>query len=114
MTDPLPPDPFRLDERPRDDGAVVVSVFGELDLATCPQLRAVLDRLATEKRTAVVDLAGVAFMDSTGLNLLAQATREARRDGWTFALAPELPDAVARLFEITSMTAHLPFDGAPG
>ena len=113
MTDPMPPDAFRIDQRDRDDGAIVVSVFGDLDLATCPRLHEVLNRLAAQKRAAVLELAGVEFMDSTGLNLLFQATREARRDGWTFALAPELPDDVARLFELTGMTGHLPFDDAP-
>jgi stage II sporulation protein AA (anti-sigma F factor antagonist) len=59
----------------------------------------------------VLDLTGVAFMDSTGLNLLVRAARDARRDGWSFALDPQLPDGVARLFDLTSMHDHLPFDG---
>ncbi|HEV7752357.1 MAG TPA: STAS domain-containing protein [Baekduia sp.] len=113
MTHPMPPDEFRIEQRPREDGAVVVSVFGDLDLATCPQLDQTLSRLAAAKRFAVLELIGVEFMDSTGLNLLIQATREARRDGWSFAIRPELPDTVARLFELTGMNGHLPFDETP-
>jgi stage II sporulation protein AA (anti-sigma F factor antagonist) len=113
VTDPIPRDEFRIEQRPRDDGAVVVSVFGDLDLATCPQLSEALDALAVQKRAAVLELTGVAFMDSTGLNLLIQATRESRRDGWSFAIRPELPDGVARLFELTGMHGHLPLDDAP-
>jgi stage II sporulation protein AA (anti-sigma F factor antagonist) len=106
------PDDFEIQQRAREDGAVVVSVLGELDLATCARLHEVLDDLVAEQRPVVLDLRGVAFMDSTGLNLLIRATRESRRDGWSFAIRPELSDAVARLFALAGMDAHLPFDGA--
>lgn len=91
-----------------------MSVFGDLDLATCPQLNEVLKGLAAQRRTAVLELIGVEFMDSTGLSLLIQATRASRRDGWSFALRPELPDTVSRLFELAGMNGYLSFDGAPG
>ena len=113
MTDPMPSDAFRIDQRPREDGAVVVSVFGDVDLATGPQLDATLKGLAAQKRTAVLDLAGVGFMDSTGLGLLIQATRESRRDGWSFAVGPDLPDTVSQLFALAGMNGYLSFDGAP-
>jgi anti-anti-sigma factor len=61
----------------------------------------------------VLALAGVAFMDSTALNLLVRVTRGSRRDGWSFAIRPELPDTVARLFELTGMHGLLPLDDAP-
>jgi anti-sigma B factor antagonist len=111
MADPLPPSAFRIHERPRPDGAIVVAVFGELDLCTCPQLDAVLTRLAAQQSAVVLDLMGVEFMDSTGLNLLVTATRGARRDGWSFALDPHLPAEIAQLFDLASMHDHLPFDG---
>jgi anti-sigma B factor antagonist len=111
MADPLPPSGFRIHERPRPDGAIVVAVFGELDLCTCPQLDAALTRLAAQQSAVVLDLMGVEFMDSTGLNLLVTATRDARRDGWSFALDRHLPAEVAQLFDLASMHDHLPFDG---
>jgi anti-anti-sigma factor len=108
----LPADEFAIHQRRRDDGTVVVSVIGELDLFTCPRLREVLDGLAARKRAVVLELPAVKFMDSTGLNLLVQATREARRDGWSFAVGRDLSEAVSRLFDLASMHEHLPFDDA--
>jgi anti-anti-sigma factor len=90
-----------------------VAVFGELDLATCPQLDEILRRLADEQRFAVLELIGVEFVDSTGLNLLIRATRESRRDGWDFAISPELSGTVSRLFELTGMNGHLPLEQIP-
>jgi anti-anti-sigma factor len=90
-----------------------VSVLGELDLATCPRLHEVLDDLAAQQRPAVLDLLGVASMNSTGLNLLIRATPRSGRDGWSFAIRPELSDAVARLFALAGMDGHLPLDDAP-
>jgi anti-anti-sigma factor len=112
MADPLSPDEFRIEHRSRDDGAVVVSVFGDVDLSTCPQLREALDRLAAQNRHAVLKLIGVEFMDSSGLNLLVQVTRRSRRHGWAFTIRPELSDAVSRLFELTAMDGYLSFEDA--
>ena len=107
----LPPS-FRIDEHPRPDGATVLAVSGELDLSTCPQLGDALARHSAERQAVVLDLTGLEFMDSTGLNLLVGATRDARRDGWSFALDPNLSGEVARLFDVTGMRDHLPFDAA--
>jgi len=53
------------------DGVVVLTVAGELDLATAPRLRDRLTRLATQGPSAVVvDLSGVVLMDSVGLGVL--------------------------------------------
>jgi anti-anti-sigma factor len=57
------------------DGAVVVSVRGELDLATVPVLRERLDSLgdvATAPSRVVIDLTGVTFIGSAGLALLVE------------------------------------------
>ena len=86
---------------------MLLSVRGDVDMVTEPQLRAALDRLATQHRTVALDLSAVHFMDSTGVRLLLAAMNESRRDGWTFLLAGELPDAVARLF-LTGLTDVLP------
>jgi anti-sigma B factor antagonist len=59
------------------DGAVVVSVRGELDLATVPVLRERLDSLgdvatAPAPSRVVIDLTGVTFIGSAGLALLVE------------------------------------------
>jgi anti-sigma B factor antagonist len=56
----------------------LVSVTGEIDIATAPALRDVLD-LAIERGVAViVDFAGIAFFDSAGAAVLDGAARRAR------------------------------------
>lgn len=61
-------------------GVGVLTVSGEIDLATAPRLREHLVRLVTEHagRPVVVDLSGVTFCDSLGVGVLVGAQRRAR------------------------------------
>jgi anti-anti-sigma factor len=69
-------------ESARAGSTVVLTVRGELDLRTVPTLRARLaEALATGHGAVVVDLTGVAFMDSTGLATLLNALRRLTRAG---------------------------------
>jgi anti-sigma B factor antagonist len=110
----MPPAPhdFRIEQRERADGATVISVFGEVDLSTADQLEAALAALAAHRRATVLDLSGVEFMDSSGIGVLVRATRDADRDGWSFALAAELPEALSRLFTLSGLDEFLHLDGA--
>lgn len=55
-----------------NDEDMVILVTGELDLSTAPRLGDALERALNDGRRVVVDLAGVTFMDSQGLNTLAR------------------------------------------
>lgn len=84
---------------------IVVSVSGEVDLATAPELeRALGEALARPEVTGVeVDLAGVEFMDSAGLRVLVAARKQAEDSGRTLRLrAPH--DRVRRIIEITGLS----------
>ncbi|MFB7508331.1 STAS domain-containing protein, partial [Streptomyces broussonetiae] len=59
----------------------VVTVVGELDVVTAAELRAALQQAVTTYPRTVVDLAGVAFCDCTGLSALLAASRRARERG---------------------------------
>jgi anti-anti-sigma factor len=50
----------------------LVTVVGEVDLATSPRLHEVLEGLDADQ-AVVVDLTGVSFLDSSGLSELVQA-----------------------------------------
>ncbi len=100
---------FSIEQTDGPDGSVSVRAVGDLDLLTAPELQAALDRLAADKRPALLDLAAVSFMDSSGLATLIRATREAQRDGWSFAVTGELSASVALLFELTDVHGQLPF-----
>ncbi len=66
----------------------VVSVNGELDIATAPQLVAALDEAADRHADrVVVNLLGTSFIDSTGLTTLLRAHKRFETNGSdTFAI----------------------------
>lgn len=94
-------------ERTRSDGYDVLTVEGELDVATAPRMITVLNEaLADADVPLVVDLTRVVFMDSTGLALLMNARRRAMRRNRGFAIVcPDGP--IARVFEIADMVESL-------
>jgi anti-anti-sigma factor len=57
----------------------------------------------------VVDLAGLRFIDSTGLRTLIQAHVRAEREGQELVLVPG-PDSVQRVFELTRTVDVLRFE----
>lgn len=85
------------------DGWWVVSVAGEIDVHSGPSLREHLLRaLASGERGLIVDLAGVSFLDSSGLGVLVAAHKRARASGGILRLASCRP-AVATIFQITAL-----------
>jgi anti-sigma B factor antagonist len=84
-------------------GCTVLEVGGELDMATSPQLREGLQRLVDAgDRQVVVDLAGVAFMDSSGLGALVLMFKALREVGGRLCLAGARP-AVHSVLMVTSV-----------
>ncbi|MFJ9351215.1 STAS domain-containing protein [Streptomyces sp. NPDC101237] len=59
----------------------VVTVAGELDLTTCPVLGEATLVIPLGGRTLHLDLSGVTFMDSSGLNLMLQLRRRLLAEG---------------------------------
>lgn len=93
--------------RSRSDGCELLTVEGELDIATAPRMIAALNEAFTDiDAPLVVDLSRVGFMDSTGLALLMNARRRATRLDRGFAIVcPDGP--IARVFQIADMVARL-------
>ncbi|WP_367137394.1 anti-sigma factor antagonist [Saccharothrix sp. HUAS TT1] len=66
------------------EGVTVVSVSGEVDMLTAPQLRAdVLGRLDASD-VVVLDMSGVSFLGSAGLAVLVEASQQAKRRDASF------------------------------
>jgi anti-sigma B factor antagonist len=53
----------------------VLSITGDCDLASAPELRRHLARASADTDQLVIDLSGVGFIDSVGLGLLVGAAR---------------------------------------
>jgi anti-anti-sigma factor len=77
----------------------VVRVQGEVDAATAPRMGETVNRLLSKRERVVLDLRLVDFMDLHGLAVVIRATRRARTDGGSFAIARPAP-CVKRLIEL--------------
>lgn len=89
-------------------GWTVVSVFGEVDVATSPQLREQLIKLVGDGRVRLVlDLEGVDFLDSTGLGTIVSALKRVRTHGGDLRLVCT-EARITRLFEITGLDKAVP------
>lgn len=91
------------------DDVDLVTVAGELDLATGPHLREVLrGLLAASRNHVVIDLDRVTFIDSTGLGVLIAVHRRVTAAAGSLALVCNSPRCM-RLMEITGMTRVFTF-----
>jgi anti-sigma B factor antagonist len=89
----------------RPDGAVVLSLGGELDLYNAEEVRgALLEACGEEPKVLVVDLEEVRFIDSTALGVLIEArSRMPDRGGFRLA-APGLE--TRRALEVSGLDRH--------
>ncbi len=79
------------------EARAVVRLIGDLDLATASQLRTALGGLVGRGvRTVTVDLAGLDFIDSTGLGVLFGALERLREHGGDLALRSPSPGVAER------------------
>lgn len=78
--------PFAIESLP-GAGHVVVGVHGDVDIASAADLREHLQREVERYALVVVDLAGVGFMDSTGLGVLVAAHNRAKASGRRLVVA---------------------------
>jgi anti-sigma B factor antagonist len=84
-------------------GHAVVSVYGEVDLYTAPRLQTELAALVRDGVSRlVVDLSGVEFCDSTGMNVLLSAMKRLRENGGSLELAAPR-SAVRRILQVTGL-----------
>jgi anti-anti-sigma factor len=92
------------------DGSHTLALRGELDLAAVPSLEAEVRHLCSlaTTRGITLDLAGLHFVDSTGLAAIVLVSRLCAKHGFDFELLPG-PRAVQRLFETTGLIDALPF-----
>lgn len=87
------------------EGVVVVALSGDLDLFSVPRLRSVLaDYIGTVD--VVLDMAGVAFCDSSALRVFVDAQRGSSAGGRTLEIAhPSAP--VRNLFDVSGLRGVL-------
>jgi anti-anti-sigma factor len=90
---------FTVDSTRHQDGWIL-SLKGELDMATVPCIQGVLDSWPTVPSHLIIDASELSFIDSTGLAILLRACELV---GGRLSLRhPSEP--TMRLFELTGMT----------
>ncbi|WLR51060.1 anti-sigma factor antagonist [Bacillus tianshenii] len=96
-----------------NDSQIEVSVFGEVDAYTAPKLRESLIPLTEEEGVDIfVNLAGVDYMDSTGLGVFIGALKSSRKHNSTLKLHG-MTDRVERLFQITGLNEVMDIETSP-
>jgi anti-sigma B factor antagonist len=98
---PPPRRRFAIANKQLGDLTHVVSVAGELDLATAPAFaRTQLEVTESGMGEVIVDLTSCSFLDSTGLRALIAARERLERSDRSLALVLSSP-IVMRIFRIT-------------
>lgn len=83
----------------------ILTVFGELDLASCSRLAETLTQLA-DREMLVIDLSQLGFIDSTGISLLVHTHRSCQEAGHRLVLV-DGGGQVHRLLELTGLLDSL-------
>lgn len=92
-------------EESEANGKCVLTVVGEIDLASAPDLETRLCQCLADG-PVVVDLSSVSFVDSTGLRVLLAAHSGASDGGYPLGLVVA-DGPVTKLLSITGVDGHL-------
>ncbi len=93
-------------------GLAVLTITGEHDLSTAPELRRRLEALLAEGTGVIVDLSSATFIDSSILGAILDAKRRAGDTAVGYAvLSANGAGAVDRVLEVTGLRSELPVHG---
>ncbi len=81
-----------------------MTIAGEIDLYTAPRLQSEFTRLLEETSPdlVVIDMSGVEFCDSTGMNVLLSALKRLKERGGALEVAAPRP-AVRKILQVTGL-----------
>jgi anti-anti-sigma factor len=105
------PAPFEASATEVDGGVRVVSVRGELDLSTAPDLEVPLEQaVSSGDGSVLVDLSECEFIDSTGIALIVRAWQRLDRDadGSGRLVLCSGNNQVRRVLEVTGLEHSIP------
>ncbi len=104
------PAPFEVKLGEIEHGIRAISVRGELDLSTAPQLEGPLDQaLDGGNGSVLIDLSECEFIDSTGIALIVRAWQrlDSGENGRALVICSQ-NDQVRRVLEITGLELSIP------
>lgn len=95
-----------------DDTRAVLAVRGEMDLATAPELAAVMDAMIDGgHRSVVLDLAELDFLDAAGVGVIARGARRLKPSGGELTVRSP-PAMVRRLLDLVGLTSAVRLETA--
>jgi anti-sigma B factor antagonist len=89
-----------------EGGALVIAFEGDIDLECSAEVRVLLLDCVSRERIVVVDMSGVAGIDSSGVATFLEAYQIARKQGGTFVLAA-VGEAVTRVLKLARLDGVL-------
>jgi anti-anti-sigma factor len=84
---------------------VAIRLFGELDIASAPEVDAAFADVAESRLPVTLDLRGLTFMDSRGIRMLVSFDRQSRAGGFPLTIA--CGDNIDRLLKLTGLDRRL-------
>lgn len=94
-------------DRQEAQGAILIRPTGEVDLSTVPMLWANLNALLEDGQDVIVDLNGIRYIDSSGLEALLDSCQVFRQRGQRFTLVRPA-SVIGRLIDIRSLDKAIP------
>lgn len=89
----------------RPGGGSLITVFGELDVSTAPQLRSTFEQALEREGDVELDLRGCGFVDSSGIaTLVWVAVRMKDRDRRLLVLGAR--ERVRRILDLAGISGH--------
>lgn len=104
------PAPFEVKVGDPEHGVQTISVRGELDLSTAPDLEGPLEQaLENGEGSVIIDLTRCEFIDSTGIALIVRAWQrlQSGSNGRALVICSQ-NDQVRRVLEITGLELSIP------
>lgn len=104
------PAPFEVKVGDLENGVRTISVRGELDLSTAPNLEGPLEQaLESGEGSVLIDLSQCEFIDSTGIALIVRAWQrlDSGENGRALVICSQ-NDQVRRVLEITGLELSIP------
>jgi anti-sigma B factor antagonist len=87
----------------REEGkALIVSLGGDVDLESSPRARSVLLECVSQKRSVLVDMSDIHYIDSSGVASLVESFQSARKAGGRFALVA-VSEAALRVLQLARL-----------
>ena len=98
---------LELSERQDADGAVRLTLIGELDLAVTDRLRGRLDQLGRSQRRVRLDLSQLEFIDCSGIRAILNALADARGKQRALEVDPRVSPNVSRVISLVHIASDL-------